>query len=227
MLNVTSASSPSYSCSSHVLIGSHNLRIQTQLHFPDAAMCWWVSAGCADLYILRVAHLPMQSLSMRYRWQPIGRHSSGSGFLCRQSAVITTFLANQPAHWLKQTLAAARPGPTDLESDFSVHHAASDEQAKAVRLLEAWTAAPESGTSAPKPEDVEAFCSSLRGQLSSAALAEEICRALQASIISSLHTRSAFGHATGPTLVLLAAIGESSACLLGLIFCGEPRQHGL
>lgn len=123
--------------------------------------------------------MPMQNLNIRYS----GRSPLGSRCLCRQSPEITKFLADQLAHWLKQTLAAARQGPTDLMPDSSTQHAASAEQAKAVRLLGAWTAAQESSTSAPSPDDVEALWSSLRSQLSSAALAQEICRALQVSSV--------------------------------------------
>ena len=134
----------------------------------------------------------MSLLSVRCCWQPSGRPSSGSGLLCRQSVVITTFLANQPAHWLKQALAAARQAPTDPVSELSVQHAASDEQAKAGRLVEAWTAAQELGTSAPSPENMDALCSSLRGRLTSAALAQGICSVLQVSIFPFKHLQSAF-----------------------------------
>ena len=117
----------------------------------------------------------------------------GRSLLCRPSAIVATFLAEQPPHWLKQALAeAGQTRPEAPRTELEVQHAAGDdEQAKALRLLRSWMSAMGSDNPTPNPVVQEAVSSSLKSQLSSAALAQEVCRALQ--VVSPLDFFSFLG----------------------------------
>ena len=101
--------------------------------------------------------------------------------MCRPSAIVATFLAEQPPHWLKQALTeTGQRWPAAPRMELEVQHAADDsEQAKAQQLLQSWMSAMGCNNPTPTPVIEEAVSSSLRSQLSAAALAQEVCRALQ------------------------------------------------
>ncbi|KAK9833174.1 hypothetical protein WJX74_009386 [Apatococcus lobatus] len=99
----------------------------------------------------------------------------------RHSDLVAKFLADRPENWLKQAaVTAAQSTPPQSRGGLHSQHAASTEQAKASQLLQAWTGDMLSNTSAPDSDIKEELSCILRSQLSSAALAREVCKALQA-----------------------------------------------